>query len=297
VKRRSAAVILLLVLGLTVHVGAWGAEGHRLILDRAIDLLPPELRATFAKNRASLIEHASDPDLWRVVGFDDEAPRHFLDMDAYGRYPFPDLPRDFDAAVQRYGRDMVTKNGLLPWRVADIYARLVRAFEAHRTGSPYGLSNALYLSSVLSHYVADAHQPFHAVLNYDGQLTGQAGIHARFEDALVVRYRAQLTFSPAAPTSIAQPRDAMFDTLLASTKLVDSLLNADRRAVGSRTEYDDGYFDAFFADAKPVVERRMSDAMTLVAGIIVGAWQQAGKPDVSTPIPRTVQKVRRIAGR
>lgn len=293
--RRYLAVML--VLASSAPLGAWGADGHRAILDRAIALLPPEMRPVFEKNRAMLIEHAIDPDLWRVAGFDEEAPRHFLDIDAYGPFPFSDLPKDMGAAFEKYGRENVTKNGLLPWHAAEMYGRLVRAFEMHKSGSPYGLSNALYLSAVLSHYVADAHQPFHAVVNYDGQLTGQFGIHARFEDEIYVRYRARLAFTPAAPTPVAHPRDVLFDVLLASAKLVDPLLDADRRAVGGRTEYDDGYFDAFVVDAQPVVERRMSEAMSVVAGMLAGAWEQAGRPDLTTPIKQAPRKVRGRAGR
>jgi hypothetical protein len=292
--RRIAAVALVAVTGLigTAQVGAWGGGGHRLILDRAIQLLPPELRAAFDAERTKLLEHASDPDLWRVAGFEEEAPRHFLDMDAYGPPPFGALPRDLGAAIEKYGTETVTKNGLLPWRAAEIRGRLVRAFEAHGNGQRYGLGNAVYLSAVLAHYVADAYQPFHAVLNYDGQLTNQHGIHARFEDELPARFASRLTYAPAAPRPILETRDATFEALASGAMLVEGLLAADRRAAEGRTEYDDGYYEAFFTAAQPVLERRMSDAITAVAGIILGAWEQAGTPDLTTPLPRPAQKIR-----
>ena len=291
---RRVAAVAVVVAGLigAAQVGAWGGGGHRLILDRAIQLLPPELRAAFDAERATLVEHASDPDLWRVAGFEEEAPRHFLDMDAYGPPPFGALPRDLGAAIEKYGTETVTKNGLLPWRAAEIRGRLVRAFEAHGNGQRYGLGNAVYLSAVLAHYVADAHQPFHAVLNYDGQLTSQHGIHARFEDELPARFASRLTYAPAAPRPILETRDATFEALASGAMLVEGLLAADRRAAEGRTEYDDGYYEAFFTAAKPVLERRMSDAITAVAGIILGAWEQAGKPDLTTPLPRPAQKIR-----
>jgi hypothetical protein len=286
-----AAVVMAGLIG-AAQVGAWGGGGHRLILDRAIQLLPPELRAAFDAERATLVEHASDPDLWRVAGFEEEAPRHFLDMDAYGPFPFGALPRDLGAAIEKYGTETVTKNGLLPWRVAEIRGRLVRAFEAHGNGQRYGLGNAVYLSAVLAHYVADAHQPFHAVLNYDGQLTSQHGIHARFEDELPARFASRLTYAPAAPRPVFETRDATFEALASGAMLVEGLLAADRRAAEGRTEYDDGYYETFFTAARPVLERRMSEAITAVAGIILGAWEQAGKPDLTTPLPRPAQKIR-----
>ncbi len=295
--RRVCLVLFALILvGSPVSLPAWGGEGHKLILDRAIDLLPPDLRVAFEKDRAILVERSVDPDLWRVVGFAEEDPRHFLDYDAYGAYPFADLPVDYGEALQKYGRDTITKNGVLPWHAAEIYGRLVRAFEAHKAGSGYGASNALYLAAVLSHYVADAHQPFHAVLNYDGQLTNQHGIHGRFEGDLVRRYLDRLTVAPAPARPLTEPRDVLFDTLRESARLVEGLLAADLEAVGTRTEYDDGYYAELFAKTRPVLERRLGEAATVVAGLITGAWEQAGRPDLTTRTPRPPQKVRsRIA--
>lgn len=293
-RRLAAAGAAAVILGWisAASVGAWGGGGHRLILDRAIQLLPAGLRAAFDAERDTLLSHASDPDLWRVAGFEDEAPRHFLDIDAYGPPPFAALPRDLGAAIERYGPETVTKNGLLPWRAAEMRGRLVRAFEAHRNGQRYGLGNAVYLTAVLAHYVADAHQPFHAVLNYDGQLTGQQGIHARFEDELPTRFASRLRYAPSAPRPIVEARDAVFEALTSGAGLTEGLLEADRRAAQGRTEYDDAYYEAFFAAAQPVLERRTSEAITAVAGVILGAWEQAGRPDVSKPIPRPVQKIR-----
>ena len=290
--RRLVALAVVAGLACTVPVGAWGGGGHRLILGRAIDLLPPELRAAFDAERASVLAHASDPDLWRIAGFEEEAPRHFLDIDAYGPPPFSALPRDLGAAIEKYGPESVQKNGLLPWRAAEMRGRLVRAFEAHRDGQRYGSGNAMYLTAVLAHYVADAYQPFHAVMNYDGQLTGQHGIHARFEDELPNRFAPRLTYTPAAPRPMLDTRDALFDALASGAALVEGLLAADRRAAEGRTEYDDGYYDRFFEAVRPVVERRTSEAITAVAGVILGAWEQAGRPDLTKPVLRPVQKIR-----
>ena len=82
-------LIALLLLVAPRPAAAWGFEGHRYILDRAIALLPPEIRPFFEKYRVTIVEHAIDPDLWRNVGCDvQEGPRHFVDMDAYGPHPF-----------------------------------------------------------------------------------------------------------------------------------------------------------------------------------------------------------------
>lgn len=271
-------------------VSAWGFEVHKFIVARAIPLLPSEIRPYFEKNRDAFVEHSIDPDLWRTVGWMEEPPRHFVDMDAYGPYPFKELPRVYDEAVKRYGKDFVDKNGTLPWRTEEIYLKLVEAFQQR---APYARENIRFFSSVIGHYVADAHVPFHAALNYDGQLTGQWGIHSRFESELFLRYRDTLTLDPKPVAAVENARDFIFETLLASFPLVQPVLEADRAAVSGREYYDDEYFALVFGKVRPILERRLSESITAVASVITAAWTRAGKPAVPVDEVRTPRKVRR----
>src|SRR5919106_3504645 len=196
---RRLVVLVTLLLGMApAPAAAWGFEPHRFIMDRAIALLPPELRPLFEKHRAMVVERAIDPDTWRTAGFNEEEKNHFLDLDweGYGKYPFNELPRDYAAAVAKFGKPRVDDNGTLPWRTEEMYGNLRRAFEAYARRGAFGRNDILFFSAWLTHYVSDAHVPFHAVVNYDGQLTGQTGIHARFESFLFERYRTQLTVAP-----------------------------------------------------------------------------------------------------
>lgn len=273
--------------------GAWGLEAHRFIMDRAIDRLPPELRPFYQAARPYLVERSVDPDMWRLAGWDDEPPRHFLDMDAYGTYPFPDLPRDYDRAVERYGAEFVRQNGLAPWRIAEVYGKLRRAFEEQkRGGSDYALSNARFYSAILAHYVSDVHVPLHAVVNYDGQVTGQWGIHSRFESELFERYRDRLRIAPADLAPVRDPRAFAFDALLASYQATAGVLAADARAVAGRTQYDDGYFEMLFGDLHGTLEDRVSASIAAVSATITGAWEAAGKPALPLETPRRVKPVR-----
>jgi hypothetical protein len=133
----------------------------------------------------------------------------------------------------------------------------------------------------------------HASNNYDGQLTGQQGVHQRFERDLLDRYESRLTVNPAAPTSVASARDAAFDALLASHQLVAPVLLADKEALGTKEVYDDAYFEAFFAKVKPILEERLAAAITATASIVVSAWEQAGKPELKNGAPRPVQRVQK----
>ena len=105
----------------------------------------------------------------------------------------PNCRAIYEEAIKRYGAEFVVKNG-----DAAVAGRrdLRKAGRAFRQKAPYSRDNIKFFSSVLAHYVSDAHVPFHAALNYDGQLTGQWGIHSRFETELFERYQSKLTVVP-----------------------------------------------------------------------------------------------------
>ncbi|HMF62127.1 MAG TPA: hypothetical protein VK595_17225, partial [Vicinamibacterales bacterium] len=124
-KVTGVVICLLIVASMPRPAAAWGFEAHKFIMARAIPLLPREIRPYFEKYEASIVEHAIDPDLWRTAGWLEEPPRHFVDMDAYGPYPFAGMPHVYDEAVKRYGAEFVLKNGTLPWRSEEIYGKLV----------------------------------------------------------------------------------------------------------------------------------------------------------------------------
>jgi len=297
ISARTVLVPVIVVVAVAVAAerpAAWGFEAHRLIADRAVDLLPAEIRPFFVKHRAFISEHAIDPDLWRTAGWIEEPPQHFLDMDAYGPAPFDAIPHDKDAAIAKFGKDMVQKNGLLPWRVDEMYSKLVRAFADAKADRPYARDNIKFLSAVLAHYVGDAHVPFHAVLNHDGQVTNQQGLHSRFESQMFDRYRLRLRIRPAPITVTTSPRDFIFDTLAVSASLAEPMLAADRDAIGSGDVYDAAYYDRFFARAQPVLERRLSEAIAATAALITRAWEEGGKPSLAD-VPAQDRR-RRAAG-
>jgi hypothetical protein len=286
-------VAVALLLALPALSSGWGFDVHRFVTGRAIALLPPEIRPFFEKHAAFIAEHSVDPDLWRTAGFEIEPPRHFLDLDAYGAYPFDALPRDYAAAVAKFGEETLAKNGTVPWRLQDVYDRLVKAFEQHKAGSsPYALENIKFFVAILAHYAADAHVPLHAVVNYDGQLTGQHGVHSRFESELFARYARELRVDPPQLEPVSQPLEHVFDTLLESYQRVAPLLEADRQAIGDGTEYDDAYFARFYAAMRPTLEERLSKSAASAAALVAGAWNKAGRPTLPLEQQRMVRKRR-----
>ena len=272
---------------------AWGFVGHRLIMRHAIDLMPPEIKPFFDHFRDEIVIRVVDPDLWRNVGWEDD-PNHFLDFGVaeYGQLPFDALPRDYGAALEKFGAATLKRYGLLPWRTAEEFGHLRRTFGDFARNSPYTTSDGVLFSAVVAHYVQDAHQPFHASVNYDGQQTGNTGIHARFERDLIERFGARLVITPGAWRSVSNPRDAAFDTLVAAYQLVDQILQADKDAIAGKDAYDDEYFERFFTRVQPVLERQLSRAVAATVGAIVGAWELAGRPALRLHDARPVQTVR-----
>lgn len=289
---RIAVPALALLLLFPSPSRAWGFDAHRFIAEQMIALLPAEIRPLFEARRATVAERSVDPDLWRNI-FPEEAPNHFVDLDYFGEYPFPDLPHEYDRAVQRWGRDVIHEQGLLPWRTAEMFGHLQREFArlARPNAPAYLADNIAFYAAAMSHYIGDAHVPLHAVLNYDGQRTGQQGVHGRWETELFERTRPRLKIAPKPAQPITTPRETIFDVLLASNRLADGVLDADRQAAAGREFYDDGYFAAFEVSQAAILEQRLNESITAAASLIAGAWEAAGRPALPPARPRAPRPI------
>jgi hypothetical protein len=292
----AAAIVAVLFVCSPISTHAWGLDVHRFITKRAIAGLPEGLKPFYAARADFISEHAVDPDMWRLVGLKgdlgDEDPNHFLDIDGLDDpRPFTNVPRDWAAYVAKYGAERANRAGRVPWRTEEIYKKLVERFqEAGKNPSGFGAESAAYLSAVIAHYIEDAHQPFHAVANYDGQATNQRGIHSRFENDLVLRNLSSLTLTPVVLRPVPNVKDFIFEAVISGEGLVQTILDADRRAAEGREFYDDAYYAAFMEGARSIVEHRISDAASGVASVITAAWTEAGKPAI--PAARTAEPVR-----
>jgi len=294
----AAVVALVMLFGSQSGVSAWGMDVHRLITRRAIEGLPADLKPFNMAKADFISEHVVEPDLWIVAGLSgklgNEAPNHFLDFDGFKEpFPFKNVPREWDAVVQKYGAELANRNGRLPWRAEEVFNQLVDQFTSMaRNPLSYAGDNARYLSAILAHYVEDAHMPFHAVEAYDGQ-PNQRGIHARFETELVLRNKETLTLSPVAIKPVPDIKTFIFDALLDDQQYVPKILDADKRAIVGRELYDDAYFAAFAKNgALEIAEKRYSDSASAVASVWMAAWAKAGKPKLADP-PHTPAKIRK----
>ncbi|PYU68005.1 MAG: hypothetical protein DMG49_17215 [Acidobacteria bacterium] len=273
--RRKGAFVLCaaLCLSLPGHTFAWGKNGHRLVVNKAIDTLPQDIRPFFESNLPLLSQHVTDP-LDAIAKSPAERHNHFILLDKYGRFPFEALPRNYKAAVTKFGKPKLDANGLLPWQIGVYSEKLTEAMKASKW------DEARLHAAILANYVAEAHDPFNTTDNFDGRLSAQAGINERFGTTLIDRYSSFFPMRPNGAIFINDPTDRAFEACLSSHSWLETILLADRNARRGENSFTDEYYDRFYNQAAAILIRQLSDAATDVGSYWLTAWVNAGRPQL-----------------
>jgi hypothetical protein len=293
---------LLSVLTLTLEPAfGWGFYGHRKINELAIFLLPPEMMVLFKPNASYIIEHSIDPDKRRyAVPY--EGPRHYIDIDQYGDYPYDSLPRKWNDAVKKYGIDTLNAHGIVPWWLNTMLYRLTDAFKNKDK------SRILRYAAEIGHYLADAHVPLHATRNHNGQLSGQRGIHGFWESRIPeLLAEKEFDFFIGKASFIRDPSAFAWARVLESAAAADTVLKKEqelnlrfppdqkyafeeRNGVVLR-QYSSSYTIAYNNILDGMVERRMRQSIFAVASFWYTAWINAGQPDLKPLLNREFNQV------
>lgn len=157
-----------------IRANPWGFYAHKKINKLAIFTLPPILSKFYKRHISQLEEWAVLPDQRRYI-LDIEAARHYIDLD---QYPPKIHFTTWEQAIGIISEDSLQKHGIVVWHIPKTHQRLVQAFKNNDT------IQIIKLSAELGHYVADAHVPLHTTSNYDGQKTGQHGLHSFWESRI-----------------------------------------------------------------------------------------------------------------
>jgi hypothetical protein len=269
----------------------WGFYGHRKINYHAVFLLPPEMMALYKSNIDFVTEHAVDPDKRRYALLE-EGPRHYIDIDRYGNYPYPDLPRKWDDAVTKFTEDSLMQHGIVPWWIQIMQQRLTTAFKEKNQ------FKILKLSAEIGHYIADAHVPLHTSSNHNGQKTDQRGIHGFWESRVPeLLAEKQWDFFLGKAELIKNPGDFIWKRILESAGAADSVVSIEkeltknfpsdqkyafeqRNGVTIR-QYSSAFSLAYDAKLKGMIERRFQQSIFAVASFWYTAWVNAGQPDLT----------------
>jgi hypothetical protein len=269
----------------------WGFFGHKKINYYSVFLLPPQMLLFFKPHIDFISEHSVDPDKRRYA-VQQEGARHFIDLDVYGEYPFPGLPRKWEEAVAKYGEEALYEEGIVPWHVEVMQKRLTRAFKEKNFAA------ILKNSTELGHYIGDAHVPLHATKNYNGQLTGQKGIHGFWESRIPeLLADKRFDFFIGKAVYLKDPAGFIWDRVLESALAADSVLKFEKAlslnfpgdskyAFEKRNnvvirQYSSAYAIAFDKMLNGMVERRMRESIFAIASFWFTAWVDAGQPDLS----------------
>ena len=187
--------------------------------------------------------------------------------------------------------DTMMRHGVLPYHLVAVQRQLTAAFLRG------DWARALQLSAELGHYVADATVPLHTTENYDGQLTGQRGVHAFWESRLPELFLAEDYDLLVGPASYIDDPGALVREIIAeSHALVDSVLAAEAHLRATLpAELQDCYeerlgriarvpcraFARAYADRLGgSVEARFRRAVSATGSLWYTAWVDAGMPPV-----------------
>lgn len=284
-------IVTLLLLTVAKESFCWGFYAHKKINQLAVFLLPPEMMVLYKPQIDFLSEHAVDPDKRRYA-IPQEGPRHYIDIDHYGTYPYDSLPRKWNEAVAKYSEDSLNKYGIVPWWLQTMLYRLTDAFKEKSQ------VKILKYSAELGHYIADSHVPLHACSNHNGQYSDQKGIHGFWESRIPeLLAEKEWDFFIGKAEYINNPADFIWKRVLESAAAADTVLRYEKelskRFPGDQKyafeerngviirQYSAAFTRAYDGMMKGMVERRMRQSIYAIACFWYTAWVNAGQPNLT----------------
>ena len=269
----------------------WGFYSHRLINRHAVFTLPSDLMGFYKANLEFIQESAVNPDRRRYA-VKGEAECHFIDLDHYpdraGEMPVSRM--DWEEAVCVFGQDSLEAHGILPWNLMRTYLKLRSAFIERNP------ERILRVSADLGHYVGDANVPLHTTSNYDGQKTGQHGLHAFWESRLPELYCGGYDLLSGQASYIEDVYASIWKDILRGHSMVDSVVVLERQLFGRqgalKFSYETrgritarvvsaAYAEAYHNVLQGMVERQLRNSVKTTGDLWYTAWVEAGQPDLS----------------
>ncbi len=312
------------LIGVVAFSLGWDAPGHRAVTDAAIDLLPAEAPSWLrdADIRAQIAFQSNEPDHYRgvrsAVLAHENGPEHYIDVELLEKHgltlrSLPPLRYQFVAEIAKASTEPAPKApegaapgtpprrgvdrrmfsddvGLVPYSIAEHYAKLVSSFNTmrmiERLADPAranelvaARANVMHEMGQLSHAVGDVGQPLHTTVHHHGwigdnpdRFTTDRGFHAYVDGEVIALHH----LDAAAILGAKRPRrevapDRAFDEGIA-------LIERSFAAVKPLYEMQrDGTLDK--QQGRELLLERMSDAASVLAGMYWAAWKESEPTD------------------
>lgn len=267
----------------------WGFYAHKRINRLAVFTLPEEMIGFYKKHIVFLTENAVNPDR-RRYSVKDEAPRHYIDLDVYGDSALHKMPRYWKDAVEMFSEDTLKAYGIVPWHINLMKFRLTDAFRNR------DINGILRLSADIGHYIGDANVPLHTTENYNGQLSGQYGIHGFWESRLPELFSNDYDFLVGQASYIENTQLEAWEAVSNAHHALDSVLMFEKKLTrefddskkysyeerGSVTTkvYSRKFSGSYHDRLDGQVERRMRASIKMVGDFWFTCWVDAGQPDL-----------------
>lgn len=283
----------------------WGFYAHKKINRLAVFTLPPEMVPFYKLHIIHITERAVNPDKRRYLN-ENEAPRHYIDIDAYGDSALYFMPRNWHEAVERYSKDTLEQYGIVPWHIHSVKRQLTQAFKDKDS------ERIIKLSADLGHYIADANVPLHTTRNYNGQLTGQKGIHGFWESRIPELFAEGYDFflgdaeyikdtQARAWQAVVEAHIALDSVLLFEKRLTDKFSESKKYSYEDRNgrtvkvyayEFSEKYHDMLAGQ----VEQRMKASVKMIGDFWYTCWVDAGQPDLNNLMTGGIQPEEKLPG-
>ena len=274
-------IFIFLAVGNFAH--GWGSEGHKLINGAAARSVDGDFGVFLAYFADTLAEHGPDPDAWKKAD-DNEGYRHYFDVDLYTDYPFANLPETEQQLVAEFGQKNVQERGICPYYIVEYSQKVIELLKDDQW------TDVLIPLAALGHYVADLHMPLHVVENYNGQLTGNKGVHFQWEVSMVDKYIKNIPQVHSYPV-IDDPLATCFKIVRESYTAHGIILRADSIARAEQPlkiqallkgyeplPASSNYLELLYQESGDCARNRMEEAAAMIAGFWYYCWDQAGRP-------------------
>jgi hypothetical protein len=192
--------------------------------------------------------------------------------------------------VTQYTEDTLNAYGLVPWHINLVKYQLTQAF---LNGD---MDRMLRFSADLGHYIADANVPLHTTSNYNGQQTGQVGIHGFWESRLPELFFPDYDLLTGQAEYVDNTQLSVWEAVGKANMALDSVFSMEKNLTQKFPEskkysfeergnttirvYSYEFSQEFHKQMNGMVERQMRRAIKMLGDFWYTAWVDGGQPDL-----------------